>query len=141
MSKFHKFCTLFATTLLVTGCASAPTQDQINAADYGASISQDDAVALATNYEKSKAKDPYSLKVECGQVYKGWTSNRFSSKSMVAGYLLDCSVNGKNSFGAYVGARKYRFVIHDGSVVKLLEQMDNGKYGPEGAVDAIRNMR
>jgi len=141
MFSFHKFCALSATTLVVAGCASAPTQQQISAADYGAPISQDGAVGLVTAYEKSRAKDPYSLKIECVPAYKGWTSNRFSTKSLVAGYLSDCSVNGKNSFGAYVGARNYRFVIHDGSIVKVLEQMDNGNYGPESAVDAIRNMR
>ena len=88
---------------------------------------------------KIKAKDPYSLKVECGNAYQGWTQNKFTSSSFAAGYMLDCGINGKNSFGAYVGVRNYRFLIHNGSIVKVMEQMPNGGYGPADTVDSLRN--
>lgn len=127
-------------TLALSSCASAPTQQEISSADYGSPITQDAAVALATSYMQATAKDPYSLHVDCGTVHKGWTQNRISKSSFVAGYILDCSVNGKNSFGAYVGTRGYRFVIRDGQVVKLLEQMSNGGYGPASAVDSMRDV-
>jgi hypothetical protein len=128
-----------AAAAALSGCASMPSADKIASADYGTPISTEDATALVTSYMKSTAKDPYSLKVECGSVRTGWTQNKFTSSSFIAGYMIDCGVNGKNSFGAYVGVRNYRFVIRNGSVVRLMEQMSNGGYGPASTVDAMRN--
>lgn len=127
--------------LIISGCATAPSADKIASADYGSPISTAEAAQLATDYMKRTAKDPYSLMVECGDVTRGWTQNKISSRSFFAGYLIDCSVNGKNSFGAYVGARNYRFSIHNGQIVSVLEQMDNGSFGPPSIVDALRNAR
>jgi hypothetical protein len=125
--------------MLLAGCASAPTAERIASADYGTPISTQDATDLVASYMKSRAKDPYSLKVECGNAYQGWTQNKFTSSSFVAGYQIDCGINGKNSFGAYVGVRNYRFIIHNGSIVRVMEEMPNGGYGPADTVDAMRN--
>ena len=125
--------------MVLAGCASAPTAEKLASADYGAPISTQEATELVTSYMKIKAKDPYSLKVECGNAYQGWTQNKFTSSSFAAGYMLDCGINGKNSFGAYVGVRNYRFLIHNGSIVKVMEQMPNGGYGPADTVDSLRN--
>lgn len=130
---------IVASAMILVGCATAPTLEKIAAADYGSPISTEEAAQLASSYMKARAKDPYSLRVECGDVTKGWTQNKFSSRSFFAGYLIECSVNGKNSFGAYVGARNYQFAIHNGSVVRVLEQMENGGFGPPSIVDAMRN--
>lgn len=130
---------IICVAIAITGCASAPTAEKIASADYGAPISTPEATSLVTSYMKSRAKDPYSLKVECGNAYQGWTQNRFTSSSFAAGYMINCGINGKNSFGAYVGVRNYRFLIHNGSIVRVMEQMPNGGYGPASTVDSLRD--
>lgn len=125
--------------VVIAGCASAPTAQKLASADYGAPVTTEEATSLVNSYMKSRAKDPYSLKVECGNAYQGWTQNRFTSSSFAAGYMINCGINGKNSFGAYVGVRNYRFLIHDGSIIRVMEQMPNGGYGPASTVDAMRN--
>jgi len=136
-----KFAQVLSIAALVTlgGCASMPSAEKLASADYGTPITTEEATSLVTSYMKGTAKDPYSLKVECGSVRQGWTQNKFTSSSFIAGYMIDCGINGKNSFGAYVGVRNYRFIIHDGSIARVMEQMSNGGYGPASTVDAMRN--
>lgn len=126
--------------IALSGCLSSADVRPDGPLDYGTYTTQEEAVAIATRNLKSRAKDPASLIIECGYVSRNWTSNRISRRSFIAGYFLDCSANGKNSFGAYAGARNYRFVMRNGSVVRVLEGDSQGNYLPEGMADMLRNL-
>jgi len=93
-------------------------------ADYGNPIAQEGAQKLATEFLSNRLKDPLSAQYQWGVVYKGWIRNApIHGAGLVFGYVLDVSVNAKNSFGGYVGFKQYRFVFYNGSIKTV--------YGPK----------
>lgn len=102
----------------VAACASSPTVEQQLAADYGAPIGQEEAEASAKQFLAGRLKDPYSAVYECGPVTKGYVQSApMVGQKMQFGWLLDCAVNAKNSFGAYGGAKPYQFLFRDGVLI------------------------
>ena len=102
---------------LLGGCASAPrpTAQQIEAADCG---------PFPTNYEeiiKSVASknliDPYSAQYTFSQPVK--QLNRMASNP-VWGWAVCGTVNAKNRFGGYVGAKPYYALINNDKIVRFL---------------------
>ena len=46
------------------------------------------------------------------------------------GYILDGSINAKNSFGAYVGLKAYKFIFYNGNITSVYAQKElRGSYG------------
>ena len=116
-------------TVFVSGCASvaAPTTVELAAADYGPPIAQAEAEALAKEVLATVLKDPYSAVYNCPAPEKGWRNDTvFDKYKKHYGYVLKCSVNSKNSYGGYVGAKPYEFVINNGRVVAAYGQQDAG---------------
>ncbi|KAF1697972.1 hypothetical protein CSC62_07445 [Pseudoxanthomonas jiangsuensis] len=114
---------LAAALAALTACASAPTADQQRVADYGEPIAQAEAVQLAKAFLATRLKDPYSAVYQCGQPTKGYTEAApLFGQKMQFGYLLDCAINSKNSFGAFTGAKPYQFLIRNGSIVSARGQ-------------------
>ncbi len=113
------FTALFVWTL--AGCAGGPpTAEQIAAADYGSPISQADAQAKATSYLKTTLKDPSSAQIDWDKVDKGWMRDAaIQGGQLYYGYKLDANVNAKNSFGGYVGYRKYMFLFQNGNLAHV----------------------
>lgn len=103
---------------MLAGCASSPTLEQQAAADYGPPIGQEDAEAAAKAFLGTRLKDPYSAVYQCGPVVKGYVQSApLVGQKMQFGWLLDCAVNSKNSFGAYTGLKPYQFLFRDGQIV------------------------
>lgn len=116
-----------ATTGLLQGCAPMPTQQEINSADYGYPISQDDAVNQAKGAFGLYLKDPESARYSFGSVYKGYfVGSAFEGRKLQAGYLLDVTVNAKNSYGGYVGAKPYKFLFRNGKIAGAWEVGSSG---------------
>jgi hypothetical protein len=114
--------------LLVGGCATAPDQKQIAAADYGRFMAPDECLKLAHELIAGKLKDPSSAQfrndVPC---YAGYTRNvPLLGKSAQFGYRQDGEVNGKNGFGGYVGFRPYHVLMRNGVVVQSCISDENG---------------
>lgn len=105
---------------LLVGLAAAscqtgpPTTDELAHADYGSPISQEDAQAKATAWLGVVLKDPDSLRADWGPVQQGW--QREPLGDLYFGYRMAATVNAKNSFGGYVGARPYIFLFFDGTL-------------------------
>lgn len=113
---------LLLTTCLVaaalSGCASVPTQQQQAAADYGVPIAQADAEAAAEAHIKARLKDPMSAVFTWEPIYKGYLRGApIVGRETIYGYLLDGTVNSKNSFGGYTGAKQYQVIFRNGAIV------------------------
>lgn len=99
---------------LVTACASAPTNDQIDAADIG---------PYPSNYEQIvKANfatilfDPYSAVFTFTRTpTRGYGGNVMDGAKI--GWVVCGTVNAKNRMGGYVGAKFFAVVISNGAVV------------------------
>ncbi len=103
---------------LLAGCASGPTTEEITNADYGSPITQDDAQKQILAYFERRLKDPGAAQYKWGKVSKGWTGNvPVAGIKMSFGYVLPVSVNGKNSYGAYIGYKPYKFLFHDEKMI------------------------
>lgn len=103
---------------LLSGCASKPTPEQIQAADYGASVYQADAEKAVKEFFSVYLKDPESARYSFGSVYRGYAvGSVFEGRKVEGGYMLDVSVNAKNSFGGYVGAKAYRFLLRNDRII------------------------
>ncbi|MFJ4255752.1 hypothetical protein ACIP01_02205 [Pseudomonas monteilii] len=113
--------------LVLQGCAPMPTQQQIDSADYGDSIGQEDAEAQVKQAFSMVLKDPESARYSFGYVYKGYfVGSAFEGRKLQAGYLLDVTVNAKNSYGGYVGSKPYKFLFHNGRIAGAWEIGSSG---------------
>ena len=127
--SWRKLAVASLTAFLFSGCASvaAPTASELAAADYGPPIAQAEAEALAKEVLATVLKDPYSAVYNCSAPEKGWRNDTvFEKYKKHYGYVLKCTVNAKNSYGGYVGAKPYEFVINNGHVIAAYGQQDAG---------------
>ena len=112
-----KMLTVLLTAVLLGGCAAKPTQNEIDSADYGYSIYQSDAETIVKQFFQMYLKDPESATYSFGQAYRGYyVSSMVEGRKLITGYLIDVSVNAKNSYGGYVGAKPYKFIIKSGKI-------------------------
>ena len=109
-----------ALAILLTGCASAPTQQQVATADYGMPMSQDECMSIAEQSIASQLKDPSSAQFRNQQpCHTGWVrSVPILGMKAAFGYVQKGDVNGKNSYGGYVGFRPYLVLMKNGAVVR-----------------------
>lgn len=114
--------------VLLTGCASAPTRQQISTADYGSPMTPSRCLAVAENHIASLLKDPSSAQFR-GETSctKGWSGKApLLGMKAVFGYVQTGQVNGKNSFGGYVGFRTYEVIMKNGQVIRSCIADPNG---------------
>ncbi len=105
------------------GCAQPPTPEQVANADYGRQISYDEADTIVKNWFQTRLKDPQSAQYDIGSPNKGWWANSIVfGGGKFYGYIVDVSINAKNSYGGYTGNQAYKFVIKDGRVISASAQ-------------------
>ena len=99
----------------LTACARMPTQQELSGIDYGNPVLQDDAENQAKAYLSHRLKDPYSAVYDWQPVHTGWVkAPPLLGGGMDTGWVLKGTVNAKNSFGGYVGAKPYQFMFREG---------------------------
>lgn len=99
----------------MTACARMPTQDELSHLNYGQPVSQESAESQAKEYLSRRLKDPYSAVYEWQRVDTGWVkAPPILGGGIDAGWVLKGTVNAKNSFGGYVGAKPYQFMFSNG---------------------------
>jgi len=96
--------TILSSLIALTACA--PMQRPTAAASFG-SMPVRYREAIAAQLERT-LKDADSARIKCGQPFKAYENN-LSGSIRWMGYGVDCEVNAKNSFGAYVGFRPFSF--------------------------------
>lgn len=98
---------------ILAGCAAPPpTQQELAAANYGPPPRNYKASIIA--YMGAILKDPESARYG----FYGEPAKGYMGASRKFGWVACAMVNAKNSFGGYVGARQYIFLIRDDVVVE-----------------------
>lgn len=115
----------------MTGCAEfapRPSETELASLDFGEPVSQDFAESDAKIFFEHYLKDPYSAQIQYAHVYRGWVKEPLlNGGKLHYGYVLDVSVNAKNSFGGYVGATNFKFIFRENKVLAVLEEK-SGQY-------------
>lgn len=117
MKKVLLLILLSLSIVLGTGCVR-PSDQTLSNADYGEYPNNYEEIVKT--YIGSMLKDPYSAHI----TFDGPPSAKFMSRILqptVYGFGGIVTVNAKNSFGAYTGAKRYAYIIHNGRVVVLEE--------------------
>lgn len=104
--------------VILVGCASLPTPQEVAVADYG---------SYPSNYEKivkkfydNTLKDPDSAKYRnITTPKKYWLGDRISGAKF--GYLVCVTLNAINSFGAYIGYHADALLIRNGAVIQYVK--------------------
>lgn len=103
--------------IFAASCATMPTQQEINDADYGAY--PNNYQETIKNYMAEMLFDPYTAVYSNWRgLSKGWYGelNKFHF-----GYRVCVNINAKNRMGGYVGNKTYFFIINDDMVIYELE--------------------
>jgi len=106
------------TVLLVflSGCVHAPPAPHFTAADYGPlPVHYEETIK---QYFETALKDPFSAQYKFQKPEQGYTYKVFvSGGANNPGWLVNVDVNAKNSYGAYVGWKRYSFLIKDENII------------------------
>jgi hypothetical protein len=117
----------------LAGCASGPTQEQVQNAYFGRDISAQECTSLAEHFIAGTLIDPTSAQFRNSRCSKGyWDSVPVLGMGVEFGWLQTGEVNGKNSYGGYAGFRTYQVLIRDGAVVRYCISDKNGTCIPSG---------
>lgn len=116
---------------VLAGCASGPTPQDIERADYGQPIAQEQAEERIKQYFNGTLKDPSSAQYQFSKVEQGYIiGSAFEGKPLFAGYIISANVNAKNSYGGYTGNQGYQFLFQNGLLVKGLKLSPSGVHMP-----------
>lgn len=114
-----KFLLIGLIGAMLSGCATKLTDEQIKSADYG--LEPTNYEQVVKNYYEIVAKDPDSLKYkEITKPQKVWLRDFGEYKF---GYLTCVILNGKNSYGAYVGYQQRALLIKNDKVIHQIENV------------------
>ena len=120
--------------VLLTGCVTTLSQGQIDeakSADYGKPLTLNYETFIK-DYFKESLFDPYSAVFEFKKpqrvFYKPgiWEGGGQLTKKLYAGYVVVVSVNAKNQFGGYVGAKRYGFLFKNDQLLTVLNDFNSG---------------
>lgn len=108
--------------VLIAGCSSQPSQQELAVADYGKEPGPEfyDAIKAAV---RVGLKDPDSLKdLRVGEPRKcGFRDPTSFSSIAEYGYCATIAYNAKNSYGGYVGLQHYSIMYRDGIILQQYE--------------------
>lgn len=92
--------------LLMTGCVSAPTVEEIANASYGREMTQEECESIAEEIMRNRPwKDPYSIVLEYEWCYKGYKQELF--KKAEFGYIIEGTVNAKTRSALIRGRSRF----------------------------------
>jgi hypothetical protein len=111
-----------AALTVLAGCATPPpTQQELEVANYGSPPRNYKASIMS--YMGAILKDPESARYG----FYGAPVKGYMGASRKFGWIACATINARNSFGGYVGARKYIFLIRDDAVVEY-DNIDGKSY-------------
>ena len=96
--------------------ATRPSPTELASAYFGEPLSAAEAQGTIEHFMRSVLKDPDSAQ------YEGWTEPRKAWVTRVFrgsayGWLVSCSINAKNSYGAYTGFQRRWFLFQNGALL------------------------
>jgi len=106
--RIFVYCTFVI--IILTACAIRPTPEQMASADYGSY--PDNYEDIIRNHYSKTLFDPYSAVYTFGRPQRAWNG----LGGTIFGWAVCGTINAKNRFGGYVGAKPFFALIRYGKV-------------------------
>lgn len=103
-------------TALASCASEGPTAAELEKADYGTPIQQEEAQSLATAWVAAKLEQGPSAEYDWGTVRPGWEQE---GGELIFGYRLDTRINVRKSSGGYTGFLRHIFIFKDGALAAV----------------------
>ena len=98
----------------LVGCSSIPTEEQISAADFGRSMTEEACLAVATPFIANRMGDPESVLFEDLKCYRGLEGAvPVARVEATYGYRFAGMVDSKGIIGRYSGMTPFSGVVRD----------------------------
>ncbi len=110
---------------MLVGCAIQPTPEELYScrSKIGDYVGHDEAESIVKDWFRYRLKDPYSADYNIGQPQEGYMKDAIIFGGRLhCGYVVDVSVNAKNSYGGYTGFQNYKFIISQKRIEVVYKQ-------------------
>ena len=105
---------MVVSTVVISGCSSAPTEQEIDAADFGLSMSEETCLAVATPFITQRMGDPESVIFENLKCYRGLEGRvPVARVEATYGYRFAGDVDSKGEIGRYTGMTPFSGIVRD----------------------------
>jgi len=114
--------------VLLVGCQSAPTTEQLKNADYGSPITQDRAAELLRTFFQTRLKDPETARYRFTQAPEPswWRDPVIAGSDFHFGQGIVFYLNAKNGYGGYTGESLFRAFFYNDELRCVMER--SGEY-------------
>ncbi|MGI9299136.1 MAG: hypothetical protein ACR2PD_01770 [Luminiphilus sp.] len=98
----------------VSGCSSAPTEQEVESADFGLSMSEAECLAIAKPFIRSRMGDPESVIFDDLKCYRGLEGRvPIARVEATYGYRFAGSVDSKGDIGRYTGLTPFSGIVRN----------------------------
>lgn len=98
----------------VSGCSSAPTEQEVESADFGLSMSEAECLAIAKPFIRSRMGDPESVIFDDLKCYRGLEGRvPVARVEATYGYRFAGSVDSKGEIGRYTGLTPFSGIVRN----------------------------
>ena len=105
---------MVVSAVVISGCSSAPTEQEIDAADFGLSMSEETCLAVATPFITQRMGDPESVIFENLKCYRGLEGRvPVARVEATYGYRFAGDVDSKGEIGRYTGMTPFSGIVRD----------------------------
>ncbi|MDC6459531.1 hypothetical protein PQY66_04240 [Luminiphilus sp.] len=98
----------------LSGCSSAPTEQEVESADFGLSMSEAECLAIAKPFIRSRMGDPESVIFDDLKCYRGLEGRvPVARVEATYGYRFAGSVDSKGEIGRYTGLTPFSGIVRN----------------------------
>ncbi|MDA8739386.1 hypothetical protein N9V47_00530 [Luminiphilus sp.] len=106
------YAVVFAAAL--SSCSSAPTEQEVESADFGVSMSEAECLAIAKPFIRSRMGDPESVIFEDLKCYRGLEGRvPIARVEATYGYRFAGNVDSKGDIGRYTGLTPFSGIVRN----------------------------
>ena len=106
------YAVVFAAAL--SSCSSAPTEQEVESADFGVSMSEAECLAIATPFIRSRMGDPESVIFDDLKCYRGLEGRvPIARVEATYGYRFAGNVDSKGDIGRYPGLTPFSGIVRN----------------------------
>jgi uncharacterized protein YceK len=107
--------------MILSGCATMPTREQLANIDYGTPLTIDYEQAIK-QYCNKVLFDPYSAVYEFSSPQQYWIQMPpILGGKLLSGYMVFVDINAKNRMGGYTGTKRWGFLFKNNSIEKVVD--------------------
>ena len=98
----------------LSGCSSAPMEQEVKSADFGVSMSEAECLAIAKPFIRSRMGDPESVIFDDLKCYRGLEGRvPVARVEATYGYRFAGSVDSKGEIGRYTGLTPFSGIVRN----------------------------